>query len=509
MSIARKSIFLNLFWSVVSFVASTARTIFLAPVFLSNWDNQTYGFWWLIYIFYGMSIYIIEGYSRYNINEYSKLFFVDEDGAYRYFGSVLRFLSLLCAGAILLFFVVLQFSWPAEKLFHVSEIVIDQYQLQYCLLLVFILVCIHSIVKFMAYAILPHGKIYIPERFIAVYVIVESLIWLIAALGYSDLFHLFLLYCCALSAVSIVFLIIIYRKHSFYKKIFSGGSVITGMKGSLRSASIIVNNFCEKFTVDGLNFMVAGLYSAFLVPVYSHIRTMSNLIVTGTNMVVSTFTIEYQKHNVNKDGRSLLNLFNATWLLVGFIVNYGVVVFYPVLPEIFKFWTKGKLELDLTFFNYLLATSVFIAYGSNIITYLKSVNRVKEVLFIAVTRAVILLSLILIFPKELVYIGLSLLIAEFVVNAILLNLILYYEMGRFQTDAVAHKIIWNVMPFCITAAYLLTNEYAPFEPYLKMVITIMLLTVVYFVQIMKVDNEVMVVRLQIIKYKLFGKRRRG
>src|SRR5690606_2465960 len=132
-----------------------------------------------------------------------------------------------------------------------DEAIIRFHHLQYCLLLVFMLACIHSISKYLGYAILPHGKIYVPERFLAVYVFAEALIWLIAAFGTLSLLALFALYTTVLAFLSIAFVVIISRQHSFYQDIYSGGDLREGFKEAPRSLSFIVNNFCEKFTVDG------------------------------------------------------------------------------------------------------------------------------------------------------------------------------------------------------------------------------------------------------------------
>lgn len=502
MGLSRKSIFLNLFWSSAGFLTSIVRTIFLIPIFLSNWSSELYGYWLLIFSFYSISVYVIEGYSRYTINEYSKLYFKEPGEAYSYFGSGLKFLAGFLSVCLVLLFIILIFSTPAARLFHVGADVISYHKLQYCLLLAFGLVAVHSVCKYLGYAILPHGKIYVPERFVAIYVLAESALWLLASLGYLSLIVFFGLYFLVLSLISICYVIILRKNHLFYKDIFSGGSFRKGLGSAGKSLSFIVNNFCEKFTVDGLTFIVSSLFSAIMVPVYSAIRTLANFIVTGTNMVVATFTIEYQKHSINKDGKALFNLFNATWLLVGFIINYGIVIFYPFLPDIFMLWTKHKLIFDERFFDYVIATSIFIVYGSNIITYLKSVNRLKEVFIVSITRAALLLSLIITFPKQLEYIGLSLLITEFVVNILVLNFMLYRELARMQYGFMLGKIAWNLSPFIVTAIYILTNRFVTMELYTKMTLTLIVITTVYLFQIKNLDNEALVVRLQTIKYKL-------
>ncbi|MBL7719751.1 MAG: hypothetical protein JNL72_12990 [Flavipsychrobacter sp.] len=455
-----------------------------------------------------MSVYVIEGYSRYNINEYSKLFFKGEERAHTYMGSGLRFMILLSVLAVALMSVVLHVPGWVERLFHSGTDAVAQSHLHYCLLVMFVLACVHSIVKYLAYAVLPYGKVYIPERFGAVYAILEALLWLFAAMRLLSLFWVFFVYAAVLILVSLIFLRSMVKKYDFYQSIFRNGSLKEGVGQAKRSLSMVVNNFCEKFTVDGLNVIVSAFYSAFLVPVYAAKRTMSNLMVTGTNMMVATFTIEYQKHSVNKDGKSLFNLFNATWLLVGIIVNYGIVVFYSFLPDIFRIWTRGKLQMDISLFNYLLATGVFVVYGTNIVTYLKALNKVRLVFIVAVSRAILLLSLIMILPKKLENIGLSLLVTEWTVNIILLNVILYRELVAFHCEDIARKMFWNILPFLLTAGYLLTHAFFPLEPYLKMTITLVILTVVYYLQIMRVDNEALIVRLQVLKYRLTGGKRK-
>ena len=506
MRLSRKSILSSLFWSSAGFITGLVRTILLVPVFLANWDEHLYGFWLLVANFYAISVYVIEGFSRYTINEYSKLFFQDKIKAYKYFGSSFRLIVLLTGGFCIVFFVLLHFTTPIEKIFHVNGGDVKYHYLQYCLLVMFMLACIHSVAKYLVYAVIPHGRIQVPERFIAVYILIEAIIWLIAAAGRLSLINLFLIYSLSLSLVSLLFVWVMVKNNRFYKIILFRDKTVLQLNAAKGSLSLIVSNFCEKFTVEGLNFIVAGFFSALMVPVYTTMRTMANFIVTFTNMVVATFTIEYQKHYVAKDGKSLLNLFNGTWLLIGFIINYGIIIFYPSFPYLFSFWTSGKLIFDEAFFTCILATSICIAYGSNIIIYLKAVNRVREVIVVSVARATILLSLIVIFPKQLIFIGYSLLITEVLINVVLLSGILYYELGRFQYGAVAKKILWNILPFAFTAVYVLLNGLIDIEPYLKMTMALILITVAYFIQIMKMDNEALMVRLQILKYRLLGKK---
>jgi hypothetical protein len=424
--------------------------------------------------------------------------------AYAYFGSGMRFLIAFLSLCLVLLFIILNFSTPVVRLFHAGPDVISYHKLQYCLLFAFGLVAVHSVCKYLGYAISPHGKIYVPERFLAIYVLAESMLWLMASLGFFSLVVFFALYFVILSLISILYIVILSRNHSFFKDIFKKGSFKDGFKCAGRSVSFIINNFCEKFTVDGLTFVVSTLFSAVMVSVYSTIRTLANFMVTGTNMVVATFTIEYQKHSINNDGKALFNLFNATWLLVGFIINYGIVVFYPFLPDIFMIWTKHKLVFDERFFDYIIATSIFIVYGSNIITYLKSVNRLKEVFAVSITRATLLLSLIIIFPKQLEYIGLSLLITEFVVNILLLNFMLYRELAHMQYGFMLGKIFWSLLPFIVTSAYILTNRLVDIEVYIKMTLTLVVITIVYLLQIKNLDNEALIIRLQTIKYKFLN-----
>jgi hypothetical protein len=61
-----------------------------------------------------------------------------------------------------------------------------------------------------------------------------------------------------------------------------------------------------------------------------------------------------------------------------------------------------------------------------------------------------------------------------------------------------------MLPFITTAAYILTNHFVEIEVYLKMIITIVVMTVIYLLQIKNLDNDALVIRFQTIKYKLLS-----
>jgi O-antigen/teichoic acid export membrane protein len=505
MKISRKNILLNLFWSTLGFFVGIIRSILLVPLFLTHWDKQSYGFWLLIFNFYALSIYTVEGYSRYTVNEYTKKYFVDQNEAYRYFGSGLKTLLFLSVACLALLAIVLAVNHHGYKLFQRDIDTADELELYLGLFIMFALALLHGFTKFAGSAIVPTGKIYVPERFLAFYVIVEVLVWLYAAFRPLDILSLFKVYAIALSSVCFIFLWLLRREYSIYRRLLNPKEFNLGWRTARKSLAMIFNNLCEKMTVDGLSLLVAGWFSAAMVPIYATSRTMTNLMVTGTNMVTATFTIEYQKHHISKDGRSLFNLFNATWLLVGLIINYGVVFFYPFIPDIFEMWTKGRLQFDPVFFNYLIGVALLVSFGSNIITYIKSVNKLRQVFAVSFARAGILLLLVLLVPKRLDMIGASLLITEFIINVLLLPGILYPELRKFGSERIFFRLALSLVPYLITLTYVLIVNFIPIDASIKMALALTLITLAYLLQIWKLDNESFLVRLQVLKYKLFNR----
>ena len=499
MRLTRKSFFLNIFWSTTAFIAGIIRGIFLIPLFLRFWEAELYGYYIVLTSLSAYLVYVFDGYTNFSANEYNLKFYKDKEQAYSYLGSGLKFFILTAVVSMALLVLILQLL----PLFATTSAPLKiGRELEYCMYIIAATGFIHCAAKYIGSAIIPTGKIYITQRFFALYVMLETMLWVILAVTADDM----LVFSTVLNLFSIFFVIVLVRKYSFYGKIFNGGRLREGYTSFKRSLHFIFNNFFERFTGEGLILFVSGLFRGTYLPQsFASVRTMGNVMLTGGNTLYSTFTIEYQRQTARRNGREIINLFNGTWLIVGLLLNFALIVFYPLLDGLYLFWTRYKLPFDPDFFYCILSSTILSVYGFNILLYLKSLNLIKPLYLVSVTRAVTLTAWILIFPKTLIYIGYGLLITEFLINVIVLNIILQIQLAKLECEDITRKIFWNVLPYIFTALFVLFGYQIDMDNSLKMIVALTLLSVIYYFQIGKTGNETLVIRFQLIKHKILSR----
>ena len=506
MSLTRKNALITIFWSGLNTIQFFLKNIFFISLFLKYRTGQDYGFWIILMSFYGMTVYVCDGYVRYCLNEYNLEYYKDRELATKNFRNGFAFLLLISVVILALLVVFIHYLPLSATVFNTNPVVVESHGLHYCLFIIILVSLMHCIVKYISGAIEPEGNIHITNRYMALYSISETILYfscIFFAVSFENIFIVMLL---LLSSVNGIYVFSLFRRFAVYKHGIWGnvkkGGVLFG-----KSLLFIANNFFEKLTLDGVNFMIAILYPpVLLLPVYASTRTMANVMVSTGNTFMGVFTIEYQRLSIQKEAARLLKIFHVIWLVLGVCINFGLVLAYPLLTRIYTLWTHGKLPVNLVFFYIIFSVVIFNVYGALIILYLKSLNSIKLLFPVSLFRALFIFLLAAIFPKEPVYLAVSLLIAEFIVNAILLNVLLYKQLVKINGENIVQGLFWNVLPFMLTAAFLPLNTllnigYAPGT--LSMV---GILLVAYTLQLKYMKNDLLMANLGLLRSRLVSKK---
>ena len=504
MSLTRKNALITIFWSGLNTIQYFLKNIFFISLFLKYRTGQDYGFWIILMSFYGMTVYVCDGYVRYCLNGYNLEYYKDRMQAHKYFSNGLSFLFLISIGIPLLLLGIIQYLPFSATLFNTSDAVVNSHGLQYSLFIIILVSFSHCIVKYISGAIEPEGHIHITNRYLAIYSMCETVVFflcLLFALSFNGIFVAILL---VLTAVNGMYLYSLFRKYKVYKQGVRG-SIKEGFVLFWKSLFFIGNNFFEKLTLDGINFMIAILYPpASLLPVYASTRTMANVMVSTSNTFIGVFTIEYQRLTIQKEAARLLKIFHAIWLLLGLCINFGLVLAYPWLTKIYSVWTHGKLPVNMLFFYVIFSVVLFNVYGAVVIAYLKSLNSIRRLLPISIFRAVLIFLLVAIFPKEPIYLALSLVAAEFIVNVILLNVLLYKEVMKMSAVNILPGLAWCVLPFLLTAIFLPVNHLLQLSSVTSTLCMVGILVLVYAMQLKYMKNDLLVSNLQFIRARIFS-----
>jgi hypothetical protein len=140
--------------------------------------------------------------------------------------------------------------------------------------------------------------------------------------------------------------------------------------------------------------------------------------------------------------------------------------------------------------------------------YLKSLNLIRSLYLISIIRAAALAIWVIVFPRTLLNIGYGLLVIEFLINVIVLNIILQIQLVKLECEDTGRKIIWNVLPYVFTALFIFYGYRIDIDNSLKMIVALTLLSIIYYLQIGKTGNETLVVRFQLIKHKILMRLKR-
>lgn len=502
MSLTRKNALVTMLWSGLSTVQFFLKNIFFISLFLKYRTGQDYGFWIILMSFYGMTVYVCDGYVRYCLNEYNLEYHRNKEQAGRNFRngfSFLLFISIIILALLLVFIHYLPLS---VTIFNASPAIVQNHALHYCLFIVMLVSLMHCMVKYISGAIEPDGNIHITNRYVAILGASETVLYFLCVFLAYSFSTIFLALLVVHTCINGIYLFSLFRKHNIYKEGVLGG-IKKGFPIFLRSVFFIANNFFEKLTLDGVNFIIAIFYPPVaLLPVYASTRAMANVMVSTSNTFISVFTIEYQRLSIIKQTERLLKIFHAIWFLLGVCVNYGLIFAFPLLTRLYALWTHGKLAVDPLFFYLIFSVVLFNVYGTLIILYLKSLNSIKLLFPVSIFRALLIFSLVAILPRQPLYLAMSLLVSEFLVNVILLNGVLYREIKKLTGENILPTLSWNVLPFLLTAFFLPVNSLLHINYALSTLIMVSVLTLVYVLQLRYMRNDLLSTNLKLMISKL-------
>src|SRR5690606_9221703 len=278
----------------------------------------------------------------------------------------------------------------------------------------------------------------------------------------KSLFWVFLLFLVLVGVFNLVFVLSVFKKHKVSTEVLKSGTLKDGAILFKRSFFFLVNNFAEKISTDGLNFIVSIWYHSLnALPALQSVRTMSNVFVTGSNALSGTFSFEMQRMTAQDKEEKLVHIFHFLWLVIGALVNIGAIILYPFLVSIYTLWVDDKVEISQPFFYAIFAMSLIVVYGTIIALYMKMVNEVKKLFAFTVIKSLVLLTLLFFLPKDIFYVAVGLYIVELIFNAFFLNSILIQRFGQQKELRILKRIFWSLLYFILVSCYFMLGYRIP------------------------------------------------
>lgn len=167
----------------------------------------------------------------------------------------------------------------------------------------------------------------------------------------------------------------------------SGAKARTGLIDLGHSTMLTASNIVQQSTTNGAVLLLSALAGPAVVPVFTTVRTLTNLWTSLTTILTSPLLPEVVRIHAHGELHKLAAINQAFWVLAGATINLGALLFYPLMPLLYRLWTAHAVVLSTPLLALLLASVVVTNSGALIALYLNGINKLRIGLATSVGRA--------------------------------------------------------------------------------------------------------------------------
>jgi O-antigen/teichoic acid export membrane protein len=167
-----------------------------------------------------------------------------------------------------------------------------------------------------------------------------------------------------------------------------GPRVRVGLGDLGQSLFLTTSNLIQQSATNGTVLLVSALAGPIAVPVFTTVRTLTNLWTSVTTVLSSPLLPDVVRLHATGEVQKLVAINKAFWVLVGSTVNLGALLSYPWIPSLYDRWTAHGVALDGPLLCLLLGSVVTANAGALMALHLNGINSLRIVLGASVARAV-------------------------------------------------------------------------------------------------------------------------
>jgi O-antigen/teichoic acid export membrane protein len=488
-------------YGVIQFGLSFIHSILLVPLLISNWGTEKYSIYLNVFAFIQILRTLDLGHQVYIGNEFNREYHKDKESATGVLASSIR-MALLLGFAELLIFLGFWWTGKTDTLLGITSDNPTPVMVG-ILCMVIMWWMIGSVAGVMVKAVLSKGVFAQTILWAILLKVMEIGLLIIAGIYNISLFNLLWLW----AAINLAYSLIVYR----WIWIHLDDIGIHWRKGSwkqafrsVKHASVLtLNSLFEQFSTNGINFLITRYISLLVLPVYTTLRTITNMAVQMTNLVMNPLQPELIRYHSEQSGKKIASVTKTYWMIGGAMVNISLLAIAPFMAWLYAVWTNQQLRFDPVLF-YLLCLSVAIAnFGKTWTTYLTGINDLKAITLMSVARFGIIFSIIVFGARQygLVAIGWAVLNGEIISSLILPFVLTRGKMRGFNTAFHMQDILLALLPIGILALCFGCIVFAGGSIWWIAAIGVILMAASYVVMWHRLDEEVQV-RLKSLMHRI-------
>jgi O-antigen/teichoic acid export membrane protein len=167
-----------------------------------------------------------------------------------------------------------------------------------------------------------------------------------------------------------------------------GFRVRVGLSDLGQSLFLTTSNLIQQSATNGTVLLVSALAGPVAVPVFTTVRTLTNLWTSVTTVLSTPLLPDVVRLYAKGEVQKLVAVNKAFWVLVGSAVNLGALLSYPLIPFLYDQWTAHGVALHRPLLCLLLGSVVTANAGALMALHLNGINSLRIVLGASVARAV-------------------------------------------------------------------------------------------------------------------------
>ncbi len=167
----------------------------------------------------------------------------------------------------------------------------------------------------------------------------------------------------------------------------------------------------------GSRLILAPLTTPEGVAAFATIRTGANFAQQGLVTIIIPALPELMKFLKNRDQEKIESIFALVWLVTCAVLAPALLAVQFIMPDLFELWTRGKIEFNSDLFALLSLTILVFALGQPLDSVVRGNNLLRAQVIIASIGAFFVLIGMVIFVPSLgiTGAGIALLLAEIIV----------------------------------------------------------------------------------------------
>ena len=362
-------------------------------VCLSYWGKESYGCWLALYSAHLLIRSLEAGYVSYVGNKLNCLYHQDQKALREHLSSAVTGVAVTGTIQLAAGIAAIAFSRLSLLLGISSQLTTNLRTSLALLVLIGTWVLSGSYLGIVHRLLIPAGLMYQAAWWAMAFQVSQFVALIVAATRHFDVLQTSLLFALVQSVVYLASAEYIRRKLPSYFPWWRGCRSRVGVADLGRSVLLSVSNFVQQGTVNGSVLLISVISGPSSVPIFSTVRTLSNLWTNVTNVLTAPLLPEVVRYHAKGEGAKLAIGCETYWVLVGTAVNAGILITYPLIDPIYAYWTNHTLLLNKPLLCELLASVMLINVGGYISLFFNGINSLRILLFASLARGIFSLLL--------------------------------------------------------------------------------------------------------------------